>query len=104
MFIRSRKDRTHGALMRCFAVFVGFWLWMMPQMLFSRSMLSFCEEHNTRPAPIAEEEEVHKAHAVNAIALKLGAQEKCRAGAPPSSDDAMILALHGEVPHPPPWG
>lgn len=88
--------------MRLTAVFVGFWMVMLPQMLNARA-LSTPDEYGSRPAPVNEEEVKH----LNIFELAVIGME------PKEAPDGTvwaglmqahpILAQHGEVPHPPPW-
>lgn len=84
---------------------MGLWLLLLPQLLFSAAVQAHCEEHGTSLPPITEEEEVHE--------CVVGSERKPPA-APTHIDlderplphwQALLLhTLHGEVPHPPPWG
>jgi hypothetical protein len=90
-------------VMRLFAVFVGFWMWMLPQMLSARAM-STPDEFGSRPIPVNEEEETKHLNLFELVMLGHEPGElhdqKARFS---HCEEGVVIAPHGEVPHPPPW-
>jgi len=94
-----------GLVMRCFAMFMGVWLFLVPQIMFSASIQALCEEYGTTLPPITEEEEVnHCAVEPGGTAATLSAQVDVDEEPLPHWEELLLHTLHGEVPHPPPWG
>jgi hypothetical protein len=93
----------HGLAIRLFAVFVGFWMWMLPQMLSARA-LATPDEFGSRPIPVNEEEETKHLNLFEVIDLghESGDTRQGEHALWPSEDRPEV-ATHGEVPHPPPW-
>jgi hypothetical protein len=89
--------------MRLFAVFVGFWMWMLPQMLSTRAMAT-PDEFGSRPIPVNEEEETKH---INIFELAIMGHEPGgmhdRVDSFSHGEETIVIAPHGEVPHPPPW-
>jgi|GEM_PF-7088876 len=89
--------------MRLFAVFIGFWMWMLPQMLVTRAMAT-PDEFGSRPMPVNEEEETKHP---NFFELVIIGHKPCevhdRKAISSHGEDEVVVAPRGEVPHPPPW-
>lgn len=99
----TKHDRQHAIVVRAFALFVGFWIWMMPQMLNARS-LATPDEYGSRPAPVNEEEETKHLDLFEVLVIGSttdGSKERPTRSTP--REERPIRAPHGEVPHPPPW-
>lgn len=89
--------------MRLLALFVGFWMVMLPQMLNARA-LSTPDDHGSRPAPVNEEEEIKHLNLFELVVMgKDPHQALDRSSWTRLCKDSPVLAPHGDVPHPPPW-
>jgi hypothetical protein len=78
-------------------------MWMLPQMLSTRS-LATPDEFGSRPMPVNEEEE--NKHLDLYKSLITGQEAGCwRKGdhALGHCEEHPVVAAHSEVPHPPPW-
>jgi len=106
MFIAGRIPslmQHHCTAMRLMALFVGFWMVMLPQMLNARA-LATPDEYGSRPAPVNEEEEIKHLDPFEFVALGKDAHQALdRSSWTSKCTDRPVLAPHGEVPHPPPW-
>ncbi len=84
---------------------MGVWLFMVPQVMYSSAVLAFCTEYGSTAPPLIEEEEIHHA----GIPPLMAADVQHAPGDPdevalPHWAELLLHTLHGEVPHPPPWG
>lgn len=80
------------------------WLFLLPQFMASASVRAHFEEWGTSLPLMCEEEEVH---AVATDPLKhFKRVERMVPHEPliPAREERVPHTLHGEVPHPPPWG
>ncbi len=94
-----------GIVLRWFAICMGVWLFLVPQVMFSASVQALCEEYDTTLPPITEEEEIHQcAVEPGGTASTLSAQVDVDEEPLPQLEELLLHTLHGEVPHPPPWG
>lgn len=93
---------AHGLATKCFALFVAFALWMMPQMLNARNMATVCDEFGARPLPVTEEEEIKHAYAPFAWNGASNDAAERRDEDPPPADERVEVAVHGDVAVPPP--
>ncbi len=87
------------------AVFVAFWMWMMPMITNASGTRVICDEYGVPMPSPANEEEEHK-HAVNRHphgSAGDATEKDAMSDALPPLEPAPYLAPHGEVPHPPPW-
>ncbi len=92
----------HGTAMRLFALFVGFWMIMLPQMLNARVM-STPDEYGNAQAPVNEEEIKHVDLFELVVSGKAPHQMLDRSSWTKCCKDCPVLAPRGDVPHPPPW-
>lgn len=95
---------TRGVARRVFALLLGIWLFMVPQVMFSTAVLAFCDEFGATTPPLIEEEEVHQT-GVPPCAVVPAGHSACDTDeqALPHWEELLLHTLHGEVPHPPPW-
>ena len=100
---RNLSIRSYSGGVRGFALFVGFWMWMMPQMLNARA-LSTPDEYGSGPAPVNEEEETQHAKLIELVVVGHSPRESMdgQRWAPQTVQHPM-QARHSDVPHPPPW-
>lgn len=100
---QQRILRGHGTGMRLMALFVGFWMVMLPQMLNARA-LSTPDEYGSRPAPVNEEEEIKHLNILDLLVV--GKEQRKAIDQTPWTrycKDRPLVVPHGDVPHPPPW-
>lgn len=89
--------------MRIFSTVLAVWLVVMPQVMFSRTMVSFYNDIGATPSPITEEEEVKHACAPFALTdAPAPMQADDDADDMPCSDERIEVATHGDVASPPP--
>lgn len=97
-------SRTPGVAMRFFAAIMCSWLFMVPQVMFSASVMAYCDEQGCSLPPVAEEEEVgHSAVPPRTWSSTEHTSFDTDEIALPRWEELMLHTLHGEVPHPPPW-
>lgn len=101
--VMTRTPHVRGTLLRILSAVLAVWLVVMPQIMFSRSMVSFYNDIGATPSPITEEEEVK--HSCAPLALPCApapmvADDDARDM--PSLDERIEVATHGDVASPPP--
>jgi hypothetical protein len=90
--------------LRLFTALMCGWLFIVPQVMYSSTVLDFCKEHGTNTPPLIEEEEVHHTGVPPHYFVA-----ECHAPCDhdevelPHWEELLLHTLHGEVPHPPPW-
>ena len=95
---------SRSMLFRFLSGFMALWLFVLPQIICSSTMLSLNAEYGTAPLSLVEEEEIH--HSGIPPLMTAGVHH-----APGDADELelphwaelLLHTLHGEVPHPPPW-
>ncbi|HRF80060.1 MAG TPA: hypothetical protein PL070_08235 [Flavobacteriales bacterium] len=101
---RSLASGHSAVVVRLFATFLCWWLFMAPQVTYSTSVIAFCNEHDCSIPPLMEEEEVcHVAVPPRASVNDAHASPEAHEVALPHWEELLLHTLHGEVPHPPPW-
>ena len=99
----TRKPHLRGPLLRIFSAVLAVWLVVMPQVMFSRTMVSFYNDIGAAPSPITQEEEVK--HACAPVALPCTSTPMVADdddGDMPCPDERIEVATHGDVASPPP--
>lgn len=98
------KSPRLSIALRLFTWLMCGWLFMIPQVMFSTAVLSFCDEFGASAPPLIEEEEVHHTAIppCSALASAHGHTDHDEVELP-HWEELLLHTLHGEVPHPPPW-
>ncbi len=100
---KSRKPHVRGPLLRILSAVLAVWLVVMPQLMFSRNMVSFYNDIGAAPTPITQEEEVKHACITFSFPLVLPPMvADDDAGNMPCPDERIEVATHGDVASPPP--
>lgn len=91
-------------MVRFFSLLMCGWLFMVPQVMFSTAVMSFCDEYGTSAPLLVEEEEVHQKDVPPRLVISPGHTTSDPDESPlPHWEELLLHTLHGEVPHPPPW-
>ncbi|MCW5900783.1 MAG: hypothetical protein KIT10_16110 [Flavobacteriales bacterium] len=100
----SRALLVYGLAIRALALFVAFWLWMMPWVMNASGTRVICDEYGVpTPSPVGEEEETKHAVAFTWVVMPDHGGSDDDDAHPWSPADVPCMPLYGEVPHPPPW-
>lgn len=99
----SRSVRPSGTL-RVFALILSVWLWAVPQVMYSKTIVDLFMEQGNGPISIIEEEEVrHATTAPRSTGMVTHSGSQLPALVPSEFKLLPFNILHGEVPEPPPW-
>ena len=90
-------------LLQVLAVLVGAWLFVVPQVMNSSTILDLCKEAGSTTLPLIEEESVHHYGTEPQPALLAIVGPPTVASTLPCLEDRILSSFHGDVPHLPPW-
>lgn len=92
-----------GWALRSLALVFALWLFIVPQVMSTSTVIDLCEEAGSTPLPLIEEEEVKHASTPPPGGLKGTGLDGMHNIILPEGPDRPQQSLHGEVPHLPPW-
>jgi hypothetical protein len=100
--VPGRTTIALKGLRSAFAFLMGVWLFMVPMVMFSSSVMAFCDEYGTSPIPLVEEEEVkHVGTSPNDGWMDRDRQDTSNTDLP-NWEELPHCSLYGDVPLQPP--